>query len=230
MGFAVNGAAVGIPLGALVGADVGAYVKPVVVGIFVGTAVGACVGALVLAAAVGAALGAEEGTWLGACVGAVEGIAVVGTDVGTAVGAEVGAFVGAAVVKAAVTAPPAATPAPPVHSMIEMCPRAGTFHTTDHVVPAAAQSAVEAEPNAVELPAVPGQSEAAIGVPMAIVPLNQHGKLDAAVTLPATDAPTPSVWLLPAVRMTTPRPAGSSAANSRAAPTGSCCAKGAILI
>jgi hypothetical protein len=59
--------------------------------------------------------------------------------------------------------------------MIEMCPLAATFHCTDHAVPAAAQTMVDAEPNAVALPAVPVQSEAAIGVPITAVPVNQQG-------------------------------------------------------
>ena len=140
---------------------------------FEGACVGSCVGA-VEGACVGAVDGAVLGAVEGACVGAVDG-AVLGAVEGACVGAVEGAAVGIDVVKESATAVPAATPPVFVHSMIETWGFAATSQFKDHAVPAAAQTIVAAEPNAVAAPAVPVQSVAAIGVPITPVPVNQQG-------------------------------------------------------
>ena len=71
--------------------------------------------------------------------------------------------------------------------MIEMyvLPVATTFHWIENAAPVVApQTAVEAEPNAMAVPAAL-QSVTAIAVVMAADPVNQHGKFAATLTVPA---------------------------------------------
>ena len=148
------------------------------------------------------AVGDVDGVVVGAVVGAVDGAAVVGAVEGAAVGTDVGADDGANVttcVKVAATAAPSAMPDVAVHSMMETCSEAITSHATDHALPAAPQTIVAAEPNAVASPAVPVQSVAAMGMPIAAVAVNQHGKLVAEKSDPSTAAPFTRVCVLPLV-------------------------------